>query len=108
MLLNMRSHRTGAKSLAVLVALAFSWGALASSAFASDITGEVTTAQGSPEAGVQITCTDASGKTVGQATTNAAAQTALPDLPQAHTLAARIPQADCRAAPHPSRCLTRV
>ncbi len=48
--------------------------ALASSAFASDITGVVRDAQGNPEAGVQITCTDSSGKQVGQATTNDAGQ----------------------------------
>ncbi len=47
---------------------------IASSAFASDIVGEVRDAQGNPEAGVQMTCTDSSGKQVGQATTNDAGQ----------------------------------
>jgi len=44
--------------------------ALAPVAFCSDITGEVRDAQGNPEPGVQITCTDSSGKQVAQATTN--------------------------------------
>jgi Carboxypeptidase regulatory-like domain len=62
--------------LATLVAPAFfsftlfSWAAFPNLAFASDITGEITNAQGNPQAGVEVSCTDASGKPVGQATTN--------------------------------------
>jgi carboxypeptidase family protein len=73
---------------AVLLASVF----LASSAFASDITGEVTGAQGNPEGGVQITCTDASGKTVGQATTNAAGRYCITGLtPGSYTCSANPP-----------------
>ncbi len=103
-----RSHRIGARAFVALVASAF---LISSSAFASDITGEVSGAQG-PQAGVQVSCADSSGRVVGEATTNSAGRYCITGLtPGAYTCSTTPPaggglQGGSAAVSLPSQGLT--